>query len=308
MLNTMPNTQGSVFNIQRYSLHDGPGIRTIVFFQGCPLRCLWCSNPESQPMNFQMLFQEKDCIGCRECMRPCGDGAITFGEDDFYPNIDRKKCISCLSCVEACPTKALHVSGSRMSVEEVMEEVLRDKAFYDKSGGGLTLSGGEALMQPEFAIALLDAARNQGIHTAIETTGYAQPEVFDRVTEHADMILFDFKQLDDGKHQQFTGVSNKLILRNLKAIISRQTPDLIVRIPVIPDFNHSPDEMAEMAEFLVEQGAKKVHLLPFHQMGENKYKMLGIDYEFGEYKALHEEDLIDHLKTFLSYGLDTEIM
>lgn len=294
--------KGIVFNIQKFSLHDGPGVRTNVFLKGCPLRCKWCANPESQLMKPQILYHAKGCAHCGRCAASCPEGAISL-DSGGNVLVDFAKCRGCLTCVRGCPNRALTREGEAKTVEEVLEVCMRDVDFYEESGGGVTLSGGEALAQPEFAKALLEALKARGIHTAIETTGFAPPEVFDDVTACADLLLFDMKHWDGEKHREGTGVDNALILENMgRAIASGK--EVLPRLPVIPGYNDSLEDAAGFVRRLREVGAERVQLLSFHQFGENKYALLGKTYEYESVPALHREDLEDFRRVFLDAEVD----
>lgn len=240
------NNKACIFNIQKFSIHDGPGIRTVVFFKGCPLNCQWCSNPESQN-------------GSQE------------------PMWDTKK-------------HQYELIGNYQSLEEIIEEIIKDQPFYEESGGGVTLSGGEILYQSEFVIQLLKELQAKKIHTAGETTGYAKPKIFADFIKHVDLLYFDVKHYDSKKHQQNIGVSNKQILKNLEIALENNT-NLIIRIPVIPNFNNSIDDAKNFAELFHLFGIKKVELLPFHQFGEEKYSHLNRNYLFKNIPQLHTEEL-----------------
>ena len=290
--------QGTIFNIQRYSLHDGPGIRTIIFLKGCPLKCAWCSNPESQPLRKQVVFKPDLCIGCSKCFSSCPTGER--GREPFTI------CdIACGKCVNICPTEALEMIGEKVSVEQVMREVEKDRSFYRKSGGGMTLSGGEPLMQGEFALELIRAAKKSGIDTAIETTGYAKWEAAEEIFGEVDHILYDLKHMDDGLHKKYTGVSNRLILENLKKVAAKRSDALITRIPLIGMVNADEQNMKRSAEFLQEAGVRKVHLLPYHKYGEGKYHKLYRDYEL---QAITPEDAqIDSIIELMrEYGISAK--
>lgn len=249
--------KGRLFNIQKFSINDGPGIRTTVFFKGCPLACAWCANPESQ---------------------------------------NRYAAIAGRMADEA-------FSGKEYTAAEVMDEVRKDKPFYDKSGGGMTLSGGEVLQQAEFAAALLTAARAEGIHTALETTGFAPAERFLELAEQADLLLYDFKHYDSRIHQEGTGVPNDIILSNLGLAVSRGLA-VIARIPVIPGFNSALADARGMADALRDRGVSTVHLLPFHQMGESKYQRMKVPYRMAGCAQLHADMLADYQDVFLKQGFD----
>lgn len=299
--------KGMVFNIQRYSVHDGPGIRTIVFLKGCPLKCPWCSNPESQSFKKEIIFEEKNCIRCGTCADLSTNGAIKMGEDG-YPTIDRALCAqnSCKKSVKACPTGALYYEGEKMNVGLAIAEVEKDRPFY-RDGGGMTISGGEALAQPEFAAALLSVAQSREINTAIETTGFASAKTFQDVVKYADLVLIDFKHFDSDIHEQVIGCRLDLIIDNLRWLIDNNIPH-VVRIPVIPNFNFSDEILATMADLLVEWGEKKVHLLPFHQYGERKYDLLNQKYSYRKVPSLQAEQLESIKEMMTGKGLSVEIV
>ncbi len=290
-----------IFNIQKFSLHDGPGIRTTVFIKGCPLRCRWCANPESQSGWMQLLYDRAKCLMCGKCAAGCPAKAIVLTADGVH--IDEGACVRCGSCAAGCPGDALSVEGKPMAVEEVVRVCMQDEVFYEESGGGVTLSGGEPLVHPEFSLALLTALKQRGVHTAIETTGCAAPEVFDRVTAQADLLLFDAKHPDAERHRWGTGVDNAQIIANLRRAIA-EGRDVLPRIPVIPGFNDGVDDAKRFAALLNDVGAKRVQLLPFHQFGEKKYALLGRDYDLANVRPLHEEDLSAFRQVFLDAGLD----
>jgi len=273
---------GRVFNIQRYSLHDGSGIRTLVFLKGCPLRCLWCSNPESQKAIPELGFIEARCVGSDDCGAPCVaacplDAICLKGHDK--PEIDRDNCDVCGKCVEVCSHDALKVVGHEMSVDEVMAEVEKDRPFYRRSGGGLTLGGGEPLAQYQFATAILQAAEGEYLHTAIETCGCALWDHLEAVLRHVDLLQFDLKHMDPQKHKELTGQSNELILENLKKVLSVKEPqDVIIRIPIIPGCNDTVENIEESAKFITELGFTQIELIPYHKLGTSKYAQYGMVY------------------------------
>lgn len=292
---------GMIFNVQKFSINDGPGIRTVVFFKGCPLKCEWCANPESQEMRLQILWDEKKCLHCNNCVKNCPTLAVKNIENKIFVN--ENFCSECGICIEKCPAHALKAEGERKSVDEIMQIVLQDIDFYEESGGGVTLSGGEVLMQPEFAIELLKVLKENNIHTAIETTGFAPTEIFRSVIKYSDLILFDIKHWNETKHKEKTGVSTLPILENMKFAIS-SGKNVLPRLPVIPNYNNSIEDAKNFVITLKSVGAKKVQILPFHQFGENKYRMLGRKYFYENVKALHEEDLKDFQKIFLDNNID----
>ena len=294
---------GIVFNIQKFSINDGPGIRTTVFLKGCPLHCRWCSNPESQAMAPQVLRDAKKCVGCHHCVEACPAHAVTLdanGALHFAPN---SACADCGRCVRECPAQALEVAGERKTVQQVLDVVLQDRPFYEESGGGLTLSGGEFLLQHEFSLELLKAAKEEGLHTCCETTAFAAPDVFDAMLPYLDTLYIDMKHADADRHKKFTGVDNALCLENLAHAIAAGK-DVLVRIPIIPGFNDSTDDAERMAAKLHEIGAPRCQLLPFHQFGENKYALLGRTYAYRDVDALTKDALADTVALFRVHGID----
>jgi pyruvate formate lyase activating enzyme len=287
--------EGDIFDIQRFSVNDGPGIRTIVFFKSCPLQCLWCSNPESQLPFPELLYSRTRCLDCDVCISVCSTGALA--QDEAGIAVDHDKCDACGRCVAVCPGGALRIAGHRTSVECVLAEVLRDRIFYDHSGGGMTLSGGEPLMQPEFALALLRRARQIGIHTAVETCGSTSAEVIRRVLSQADLILYDIKHMDSAKHRAGIGKSNGSILRNARLAASLGV-EMIARVPVIPGFNDSLDEILAIGRFARDIGLSELHLLLYHRYGVSKYSGLGRTYALTE-TASPSESEIQTLRTEL---------
>lgn len=285
------DTEGVLFNIQRYSLHDGPGIRTIPFFKGCPLACKWCSNPESQRPQPELIFKKSNCIRCGKCIDACKQRAIS-ADNPFF--IDRERCIQCGDCTRVCPTQALEMKGKRMTVSEVMRELQKEENLYRRAGGGVTLSGGEPLAQPEFARELLKACKEKGWHTAIETTGFTSKAVIEDVFPWVDLALTDIKAIDPRVHEQNTGVNNRQILENLIRISF--ITKTIVRIPVIPGVNDNAQEIRSIAEFArLMSGVDTLHLLPYHTFGENKYHLLGRIYPLSAAKT-HSPEKMDTLK------------
>ena len=288
--------KGITFNIQKFSIHDGPGIRTTVFFKGCPLRCEWCSNPESQIKNVQILHDQSKCSYCLSCVAACPNGAITYEDNKIIINED--KCVGCLTCVNSCPNRALSYEGDYQTIEEIVDICMQDIDFYEESGGGVTISGGEGMSQPEFLKKLISELKKNSVHVAIETTGYVKKETFEELARELDLLLFDVKHYDREKHYNGTKVYNDLIVENLKWAIDNGI-EVLPRIPVIPDFNDSLEDAEGLAELLVEVGAKKVQLLPFHQFGEKKYELLNRNYKYKNKKALYPEYLEEYKKIFL---------
>lgn len=283
--------EGTVFNIQRYSLHDGPGIRTIPFLKGCPLACKWCSNPESQKPQPEIMYQKSNCIHCGKCFEACRYGALS--KENPYM-VDRDRCVACGACAEVCPTNALVLKGKKMTVWEVIHELQKDENIYRRSDGGITLSGGESLSQPKFTRELLRACKERGWHTAIETTGMTTKEIIESIMPFVDLALTDIKIIDPSIHKNVTGVDNQIILENVIRISN--LTKTIVRIPVIPNVNDNIEAIRAIAEFTkLMKNINEIHLLPYHNFGENKYNLLGRIYPLHGVKEL-PKDKINLLK------------
>ncbi len=263
---------GLIFNIQRFSVHDGPGIRTTVFMKGCPLRCLWCSNPESQGFSPDLLARDVLCSGCGACVAACLNKAITLSRDKGRI-IDRSRCNLCMLCVPACLYGSLIVCGKGMTLAEVLEEVLKDRIFYKNSGGGVTISGGEALSQGRFVRNLLVQCKNEGLYTALDTSGYGSWKALEALLPWVDLLLFDLKHLDAGEHERTTGVRHDVILSNLKRA-AQKTP-VWLRIPLIAGLNDSEDHIKKIAFFGKDLGVQRISFLPYHEGGRSKNKQLG---------------------------------
>ncbi|KMT21812.1 (2S)-3-sulfopropanediol dehydratase activating enzyme [Clostridium cylindrosporum] len=283
-----------VLNIQHYSLHDGPGIRTLVFLKGCPLRCRWCANPESQSIEPQVAFNHLKCIGereCGRCIKVCEGDSIHF--DKGKAILNHKRCTNCLKCVDACPSGAISVYGKLMNYKEVLKIVEKDSNFYARSGGGLTISGGEPLLNGDFTIKLLREARKRRINTAIETSGYGDFQVLSEIAKHLDTIIFDIKCISDDQHKKYTGVSRNLILDNFTRLCI-EYPHLkkIVRTPVIPGFNDNEYEIYKIIDFLSGKENIKYELLQYHRFGEAKYGYIGKEYLMGDV-TLSDEKMDD---------------
>jgi pyruvate formate lyase activating enzyme len=274
--------RGLIFNIQKFSLHDGSGIRTLVFLKGCPLRCKWCSNPEGQAGYPELAYNRSKCIKtveCGWCIQVCKLGAIKE-DGNGKVDINRKLCNNCGDCVEICPSKALEILGRCMSVEEVIGVIEEDSTFYARSGGGLTLGGGDPVFQPEFAVRLLKSAQDRGIDTAIETTGYSDWQDLEDICMYANTVFFDIKCIDPGKHKRGTGFTNELILENFQKL--GRTFDglsIVARTPVVPGFNDTKTDIEAIVDFIKgSKGDYNYELLPYHRFGEPKYQQLGKEY------------------------------
>ncbi len=274
---TGDTARGLVASIRRLAVHDGPGIRTIVFMKGCPLRCVWCAAPETQLPGREILHYPERCLGCELCRQACPEGAIAVASDADR-RIDRSRCTLCGRCVEACAAEALQMPAREMSAAEVLAEVERDRMFYRHSGGGVTISGGEPLMQPAFTSALLRSCRQAGLHTAMETSGLQSWEVFAATLVDLDLLLYDLKLMDPEAHRQYTGASNERILENLERAVARGIPT-VVRIPVIPGFTDQDSNILAMRQLLRGIGPiRRIDLLPYHRLGEAMYARLGREY------------------------------
>lgn len=292
----MIERKATIFNIQKYNMYDGPGVRTLVFFQGCPLRCKWCANPEGMERRPRLSFKESNCVSCGACVAACPQGIHRIngqGKHEVVRDLD-KHCTGCGKCVEACLQNALSVIGEQRNLSDLMEIILEDKAFYDTSGGGVTLSGGEVLMQPEAAANLLMACKREGIHTAIETCGYAKTEQLLQVAQFVDLFLFDIKHFDSKRHAQLTGVHNEVILKNLETLL-QQRYQVKVRMPLLKGINDSKEEIQQVVQFLLPYKDKKnfhgVDLLPYHKLGVNKYQQLGKEYPIAGDPSLQDDEL-----------------
>lgn len=297
---------GIVYNIQRYSLDDGPGIRTTVFLKGCPLHCAWCSNPESQSLHPELSHRESLCVHCGNCVESCPNNALDIIDGELY--IDRLKCMSCGTCVDTCIHQALSIMGQEMSADTVMQTVRRDKVFYETSGGGLTLSGGEILAQPQFAAEILRQAKAENIHTCIETSGFGARADVEKIFSLSDLIYYDIKHANSERHQVLTGVKNELIIDHLRvAIASGNT--VVVRIPFIPGVNTSLEDVADIVSLLKGiSGFKQVHLLPYHNYGSGKYKTLGREYIMGDLERPDEKTLERAKHQLTHAGYECEII
>lgn len=296
--------KGLVFNIQRFSLHDGPGIRSTVFMKGCPLRCRWCSNPESWNPYPEIITHDIKCIRCGKCEQICPVGAITI--DSESRKIDRAKCTLCLECAEVCPSGAISIVGEYMTVDEVLREVESDSLFYQHSGGGVTVSGGEPLVQWEFVYELLKACKEKGLHTALDTSGYSSWDRIERVLEYVDLVLFDIKHMDPKQHKKGTSKSNLLVLNNAAKIAARKMR-LWLRVPLIPGYNDSRENIEKVAQFGIKIGAEKVSILPYHEWATQKYKQLGRRYSMRGVKPPEDEHVQRARELIEALGMEVGI-
>jgi pyruvate formate lyase activating enzyme len=298
-------SSGFVFNIQRYSLHDGPGIRTTVFLKGCPLGCSWCHNPEGISPRKELLVVESRCIVCGECREACPFGDA-LGGGSVLPTRN-EPCTYCGECVEACPTGARQMAGREMTIWEVMGEILKDRIFHEESAGGVTFSGGEPLRQPEFLLGLLAACQAQGIHAALDTCGFGCVDHLLAAARLADLVLYDLKLMDDARHREHTGVSNRLILENLKAL-DQVHQNIWIRVPIVPGVNDDEENLSAIARFAADlHGVRQVNLLPYHATGIQKHRRLGGIYSLSEVKSPSPERMQQAANLFRAAGLDPRV-
>lgn len=301
---TAMSETGLIFDIKKYSINDGPGIRTTVFFQGCPLACQWCHNPESQARTPVLMCRVNRCVLCGECVGVCQNNSISI---NGTAATDRTACKTCGACADVCYNGAREISGYRANVEQVMSEVLRDMPFYESSSGGVTFSGGEPLMQHRFLLDLLHACREKELHTVLDTSGFAAWEVLDSLHDYVDLFLFDLKMMDDDRHIQYTGVSNKLILSNLKQLAESGSA-IYIRIPLIPGINDDEENLRRSGEFIrALPNIVGVELMGYHDLAAAKYEALGMDYLLKETKAPNKLHLNQCAHILEQAGLQVKI-
>ncbi len=297
---------GTVTNIQKYCIHDGPGIRTTVFLKGCMLRCPWCCNPECMNGFAEIGFTRSLCNACGDCVEVCPEEAISLGLEGKRIDIDRSRCMNCGKCTEVCFAGALKLYGRKVSASEVFKEVLGDKPFYRTSGGGLTVSGGESLLQYKFVKSLLELARQAGINTAIETCGYVNPRVFEDILKLTDYVLFDLKLMDSQTHNRIIGKPNERIVQNAKTLPSSGCAWLF-RMPLIPGVNESEENIAETSQFLRSIGSPVIELMPFHRFAEGKYEGLGRVYVMKDVLPPSGDQIEKVKEQFHSFGIDSRV-
>ncbi len=287
------STMGTIFAIKRFALHDGPGIRTTVFLKGCPLRCLWCHNPEGLSPEPQLAFYPHLCVACDSCYAVCPSGALTKKSSPIE-DYEKEKCTLCGKCAEVCPAAAVEIIGKELSAEEVISEVERDREFYVTSGGGMTVSGGEPLAQADFTVELLARAKAAGIHTVLDTSGQASADDLDRCLQFTDHVYYDVKLVDDEKHRPFIGRSNCLILENLRRVAGSGKA-LTIRVPLVKGLNDSRDDICSLAKLIGSFPAianlHRIEIIPYHRIGEGKYRSVGLEYKLKSQKVHSAEDL-----------------
>ncbi len=295
----MKNT-GIVFDIQRFSIHDGPGIRTTVFLKGCPLSCAWCHNPESWDVKPQLMFNGEKCVGCMACVEACPNNAHKL--EDGKHVVDYSICSGCGACVSRCVYSALKLSGREQSVEEVLAEVCADRKFYENSGGGMTVSGGEPMLQFEFLQTLLSEAKRQGISTCVETSGFAPREKYEAILSDVDLFLIDIKHINRDEHKKYTGVYNDLILKNIE-FLHDNGAKILIRLPLIPGINDTDEHINGVSALLNRlPGLLGAEILPYHDMGKGKWNQLGKQYELMELKNSDKEQKAKLLQRFIDAG------
>ena len=297
-----------IFNIQKYNMYDGDGIRTLVFFQGCPLRCKWCANPEGLEKKYRVMLKSNLCVNCGACVSACPVGIHTISNKTLKHEVNRDiDCIGCGKCKEACLKSAISIVGEEKTISELLKIVEEDRTFYEMSGGGVTLGGGEVLMQPEAATSLLMACKQEGINTAIETCGYTKLETILKVAEFVDLFLFDIKNINSDRHHELTGVRNERILENLQELLKNKY-NVKIRMPLLKGINEIEKTMEFLLPYKDYKNFKGIDLLPYHKMGVNKYNQLGMEYPIKDDPSLKNEDL-DRIEGWIKkYDLPVKVI
>jgi len=305
MLDESIKIHGMIFDIKEFAIHDGPGIRMTVFFKGCPLHCRWCHNPEGISSSYDIFYHKFKCMGCGKCIQICPERAIVKTE---RISIRREKCTTCGECTEICPTGALQMVGRKVTVNEVMEEIRKSIIYYDISHGGVTFSGGEPLMQPKFLKAILKRCKEEGIHTALDTSGYASSTIFKSIINEVDLFLYDLKLLDDEQHLKYTGVSNDRIIKNLNTLSEKEGErDVIIRFPVIPKITGTEKNIDDLVDLVSSLNwIREIDLLPFHNV-EEKYKRLGKKYKMKRIQSPSENEMKSIKEKLENKGLNVKV-
>ena len=302
----LEEVNGLVYDIQKFAIHDGPGIRTLVYMKGCPISCPWCSSPQTQRACFEIMHIELECKMCGRCVEVCPPRAITLSEEAGW-RVNRQLCTACGDCVDACPNQALSLAGKWMTVEELFHVVNKDSSFYRRSNGGVTVGGGEPTMQPEFVAEFLKRCMQSYIHTAIETCGYVKWEQLEKILEYVDLVYIDIKHMDSIVHRELTGVSNEIILQNISRVSAIRPA--IIRIPTVPGYNDSDDNMLNTARFATKLGEnlQRIELLPYHKFGTQTYNRIGREFELANVEP-PSDDYMQRLKKIVeSEGVNAEI-
>ena len=297
---------GMIFDVKRYSINDGPGIRVTVFFKGCPLRCIWCHNPESISTKVQKMYNRDKCIGCNSCVEVCPEKCCTMTPEGIVT--DRDRCSGCGKCADICPTMATEMSGRIVSVKDILEIVEKERVFFDQSEGGVTISGGEPLLQPDFLIALLDELGSRSIHRAVDTTGLARTELLLEVARRTDLFLYDLKAMDPAVHKRWTGADNGLILENLIALANAGA-EISIRIPLIKGVNSDRENIEKSARFIasLKGPARQVSILPYHNIMVSKHLKLGSPFDGGMMAEPSKEEVQEVIKQFAEHGLTATV-
>lgn len=298
--------RGLVFNIKKYALNDGPGIRTTIYLKGCFLKCKWCDNPEGQKFSKEIAFNELRCGNCQLCVKNCPRGAIE--KQDSLTIIDWRKCDLCGRCVEKCPKEALIFFGQEMTVEEVIQEIEKDRPFYQESGGGVTFCGGEPLLQIDFLFHLLQECKKRNFHTCVDTSGYAPWSFFERIYFLVDLFLYDLKVMDEKKHLSYIGRGNQLIKNNLAKLASKAKTKIIIRVPLISGFNDDEENVNQMIEFLTSLEILKIDLIPYHKLGFAKYRHLFRSEPSKEFQPPSKERLKELKEKLENLGFSVRIV
>ena len=297
-------TSGTIINIQKYSIHDGPGIRTTVFFKGCPLNCWWCHNPESQNPSPEIMFFKERCTGCGSCVKKCPSKAIELLE--AYPVVNKSNCTLCGKCSDFCLSNARELVGKDITVKNLMSEIIKDEVFYEESNGGVTFSGGEPLMHADYLNNVLMLCKDKGIHTTVDTSGYAVWEQFEKIVDNVDLFLFDIKHMNNEKHLEYIGASNFVILENLKKL-SQRGCNINIRMPIIAGVNDDDENIDSVINFLAKLNIIQVNLLPYHKMGMDKYRRLNMEYKLSGFEKPRDEVIDMIAEKFKSAGIKIKI-
>jgi pyruvate formate lyase activating enzyme len=297
--------KGIVFDIKKYAIHDGPGIRTTVFLKGCPLHCWWCHNPEGQNPKPELVYRKNRCIGCGECVKTCPEQAISLKAQHI--KLNRKNCILCSNCTQVCPSDALSIAGKQTTVKEVVEEIEKDRTFYDESGGGVTFSGGEPFQQPIFLNQLLTQCKKRDIHTTVNTCGHTKYETINKMRSKIDLFLYDIKKMNPEKHAKYTGASNTQILNNLKNLANNGST-IMINFPIIPTINDDNKNIEDTAKLISSlPNIERVNILPYHKAGIEKYRSLGKPYKLNKIQPPSNQKIQTIKKKIEAAGIKVEI-